>query len=65
MGVDGIALLFIGIGLISTPILVLAYRRINARRDAVLREADEKGVKLAPEEIRRLGDRAPDFRYTL
>ena len=63
--VDGLELLFIALGLITTPITVLVYMRINARRDALQREANEKGIKYSPEEIRRLGDRAPDFRYTL
>ncbi|TFK86776.1 MFS general substrate transporter [Polyporus arcularius HHB13444] len=60
-----IELMFVGIGFIVLPITVLAYKRINARREVLEKEADEKGTKLTPEEIRRLGDRAPDFRYTL
>ena len=63
--VDGIELMFVGIGFIALPIVVLAYVRINARRDAAVKEAEEKGIKLSPEQLRRLGDRAPDFRYTL
>ena len=62
---DGIELMFVGIGFIALPIVVLAYIRINARRDAAVKEAEEKGIKLSPEQLRRLGDRAPDFRYTL
>ncbi|RPD60537.1 MFS general substrate transporter [Lentinus tigrinus ALCF2SS1-7] len=57
---NGLELMFIGIGLIVLPLTVLNYKRINARRDA-----DETGMQLSPEEIRRLGDRAPDFRYTM
>ena len=63
--VDGLELMFVGIGFVVLPITVIAYKRINARRDALVKEANEKGEKLTPEEIRRLGDRAPDFRYTL
>ena len=63
--IDGIELMFVGIGFIALPIVVLAYIRINARRDAAVKEAEEKGIKLSPEQLRRLGDRAPDFRYTL
>ena len=57
--------MFVGIGFIALPIVVLAYVRINARRGAAVKEAEEKGIKLSPEQLRRLGDRAPDFRYTL
>ena len=62
---DGIELMFVGIGFIVLPIVVLSYKRINARRDAIMKEANERGTKFTPEELRRLGDRAPDFRYTL
>ena len=62
---DGLELLFIGIGLILTPIVTLTYWRINKKRELMMKEASEKGIKYAPEELRRLGDRAPDFRYTL
>ena len=58
-------LLFICIGLILTPIVTLTYWRINKKRDLLVREAGEKGIKYTPEELRNLGDRAPDFRYTL
>lgn len=57
--------MFIGIGFIALPATVLAYKRVNAMRDAQQREADEKGVKYSDSELRKLGDRAPDFRYTL
>ncbi|KAI0696771.1 MFS general substrate transporter [Cerioporus squamosus] len=58
-------LLFIGIGLVLTPIVALTYWRINRKRELLVRETSEKGIRYAPEELRRLGDRAPDFRYTL
>ncbi|KAH9923112.1 MFS general substrate transporter [Amylocystis lapponica] len=61
----GIELMFVGIGLVTLPLLVLAYWRENKRRDAVERENAEKGVRYGDEEIRRLGDRAPDFRYVI
>ena len=61
--------MFLGIGILLVLATALTYARINRRRDALQREADEKGPgvvrALAPEELRRLGDRAPDFRYTL
>lgn len=59
------ALLFIGLGLVVTPLTAYVYMRLNARRDELQREADTSGIKYSPEELRRLGDRAPDFRYTL
>ncbi|KAK7027995.1 hypothetical protein VNI00_015081 [Paramarasmius palmivorus] len=61
----GIELMFIGIGLITVPLVVLAYKRINSKREILLREAEERGEKSSPEEIRALGDRAPEFKYTL
>ncbi|KAI0649688.1 MFS general substrate transporter [Trametes meyenii] len=61
----GVELMFVGIGFIAVPVTVLVYKRINARREELVREANETGLKLSPAEIRRLGDRAPDFRYTL
>jgi len=62
----GLEFMFIGIGLITTPIIVLLYRHINAKRDREVAEGKESGVsKYTPEELRELGDRAPDFRYIL
>jgi hypothetical protein len=62
---DALELMFVGIGLICVPIAVVAYVNINNKRDKKMQEALERGEKLSPEEIRRLGDRAPDFRYVL
>ena len=63
--IDGIELMFVGIGFIALPATVIAYKRINARRDESVKVANERGLKYTPEELRRMGDRAPDFRYTL
>ena len=57
--------MFVGIGFITLPIAVFTYIKINAQRDRIQREMEEQGIRLPPEEIRRLGDKAPDFRYTL
>jgi hypothetical protein len=59
--------MFISIGFLALPTVVLCYRWINARRDAIERQALENGEKIryTPQELRELGDRAPDFRYTL
>ncbi|KAF7797995.1 hypothetical protein EIP86_009203 [Pleurotus ostreatoroseus] len=61
----GLELMFVGIGFVTLPMAVFLYIRINASRDRLVREMKEKGIKLSAEEIRELGDRAPDFRYTL
>ncbi|KAG2353815.1 MFS nicotinic acid transporter Tna1 [Suillus spraguei] len=62
-----VELMFIGIGLIFLPILVFIYKRINAQRDAAEHLATERGEKVqySIQELRELGDRAPDFRYTI
>ena len=59
--------MFVGIGLITVPIAILSYIRINRKRDEIEREALEKGEKkkYSNQQLREMGDRAPDFRYTL
>jgi hypothetical protein len=58
--------MYVGIGLVVLPIILFTYKRMNARGDAVMREAGEKGwLQYSDHELRRMGDRAPDFRYTL
>jgi sugar phosphate permease len=63
----GVELMFVGIGFIFVPIVMFIYKRINAQRDTVERLATERGEKMQypVQELRELGDRAPDFRYTL
>ncbi|KAH9919551.1 MFS general substrate transporter [Fomitopsis serialis] len=58
-------LMFVGIGLVSLPFIVLMYKRINTRRDILQKEMEEMGISYGDEELRRMGDRAPDFRYIL
>lgn len=60
-------LMFIGIGFICVPITVLAYKLANAKKEAILRAALERGEKnlYSPEKLRELGDKAPEFKYTL
>lgn len=65
IGIDALELMFVGIGVTTLTVVALIYTRINAKRDAAAREHLEKGIKLSPAELRALGDRAPDFRYTL
>ncbi|EJD40556.1 high-affinity nicotinic acid transporter, partial [Auricularia subglabra TFB-10046 SS5] len=60
----GTSMGLLGMGILTVPVLVVSYRRINARRE---REVNETGGlhQITLEELHRLGDRAPDFRYTL
>lgn len=57
--------MFVGIGFITVPTAILIYSRINKRRDKAMKQLRESGMKLDEGEIRKLGDRALDFRYTL
>lgn len=65
--IDGVELMFVGIGFICVPAAVISYARINKKRDEVQRQGVEKGErnKYTAQELRRMGDRAPDFRYTI
>ncbi|RDB15672.1 putative transporter C11D3.18C [Hypsizygus marmoreus] len=58
---------FVGMGFVCIPIAILAYLRINKQRDEAEKAALERGGinMYSEEELRKLGDRAPDFRYTL
>ena len=61
---DGIELGFVGLGLVALPIIVITYKRINARREAIVKEAGESGgLKYSDDELRRMGDKSPYFRY--
>lgn len=67
---DAVEFMFVGIGAISVVVAVVVYARINAHRDALARVVKEKGsthdvITYTAEELREMGDRAPDFRYTL
>ncbi|KAK2466573.1 hypothetical protein APHAL10511_001435 [Amanita phalloides] len=61
----GLEMMFVAIGLLCVPIAVISYITINKRREKMMQEALERGEELSPEEVRRLGDRSPDFRYVL
>ncbi|RPD60526.1 MFS general substrate transporter [Lentinus tigrinus ALCF2SS1-6] len=61
----GMEIMIVTVGLTLLPIAVLSYWRINARKERRLREVEEKRVKFSPEEVRKLGDRAPEFRYIM
>ncbi|CAL1715339.1 unnamed protein product [Somion occarium] len=60
-----IALMFVGIGLTAVPLAVTLYIRTNAKREAHLQHLRETGTKYSVKELLQMGDRAPDFRYTL
>ena len=52
-------------GFFSVPLLVILYKRQNAQRDARARDGEKGGHGYSMDELREMGDRAPDFRYTL
>ena len=56
---------FLAVGLLTLPVLVHLYTRENAKRKIKQQDMVEKHVVLSTVELRRLGDRAPDFIYTL
>jgi hypothetical protein len=55
--------MFIGIGFITVPLIVLIYTRINRNKARRMAKGEDKA--LTADELRSLGDRSPDFRYTL
>lgn len=59
--------MFVGIGFITVPLAIFLYIRINNRRDYESAQYGDEGIftKYTSAELRDLGDRAPDFRYTL
>ena len=62
---DAVELGFVGAGSVLTALAAFAFVRINKRREALLQEQVEKGIRPSPGELRRMVDRAPDFRYML
>lgn len=58
-------MMFIGFGIVGVPVTVIAYRAINQRRERVLQGMLERGETLSIAEIKRLGDKAPTFRYMI
>ena len=59
--------MFLGIRFIMVPLAIVLYQRINASRDAinVVGDCEKRQGKYTVQELRDLGDRAPDFRYML
>ncbi|KAI9068183.1 MFS general substrate transporter [Trametes sanguinea] len=60
-------LVLIGVGLVVVPTSALAYVHLNRRREAAEKISLEKEtvMEYTEEELRRLADHAPGFRYTL
>lgn len=65
--IDATVLGFIGMGLVLVPLIVLAFWRGNRGRDAAQHREEETVMKVeySAEELKRMGERAPTFRYTL
>jgi len=63
----GVELMFVGMGFICVPIAVITYMGINKKREEMQRRGMEEGggEKISAQRVRELGDRAPEFRYTL
>jgi hypothetical protein len=54
--------MFVGIGFVCVPITVLAYININKKHEAL---GEDEVKKYTLKQLRKMGDRAPDFRYSL
>ncbi|KAF9234658.1 MFS general substrate transporter [Melanogaster broomeanus] len=65
----GLEIMFLSIGLVTLPVIVLVYKRINSRRDREELLKQQSGEKAEPEPeeggAESMGDRAPSFRYTI
>jgi len=60
----GVELGLVSMGLIVLPIMVFTYKRINSRREAIMEGVGESGrLQYSDEELRRMGDKAPNFHY--
>jgi hypothetical protein len=57
--------MFVGIGLGTVPLIMLAYTIINRRRVSLMGHSASNGVIYTEEQLRELGDRAPNFHYML
>lgn len=65
----GVVLGFVVVGLVCTPAYAYMLNRDNRRKDAFQAEQDalpeEQRRKYTVEELHHLGDKGPDFRYTV
>lgn len=62
---DAIEMMFSCLGVVALCIAVLVYPRANAIRARRQLALETQEVELSVEEVRAMGDRAPDFRYSL
>ena len=62
---DALEIGFMALGIILVPVMVFLYMRINKQHEEIWSKERTEGSKWTPGKLRRLGDRAPDFRYTL
>ena len=58
-------MMFVAIGVVLWPVAVLLYVHLNRTKAAAQQRAVEEGKKYSSEDLRRMGDRAPDFVYTI
>ena len=67
IAIDGIMLMFGGIGFVTLPIVVWLYIRINTQRAKIMNDGPngEWRRRYTDKELRAMGDRAVDFRYML
>ncbi|KAH9919553.1 MFS general substrate transporter [Fomitopsis serialis] len=61
----GLEIMFLSIGLVILPLVVALYARINSQRDKEIDGIEKGAVSYSDEELQRMGDRAPRFRYML
>ena len=57
--------MFVGMGVVSLAVTVFTYSRINKKRDREMAEIKEAWLEYDTARFKEMGDRAPDFRYTL
>lgn len=59
-------MMFTWLGIFAVITNVIAYRYINAKRAKMVAGGEGgAGLKISGEEVRRLGDKSPTFRYNL
>lgn len=62
---DAIEIMFVCLGILSLTLATVVYGQLNARRARRQVTLEIEETLLSDEELRAMGDRAPDFRYSL
>jgi len=64
---DGLEIMFLGLGIVTLPLTVLAYKRINSSRDYAesLGHVTEEQTGKNGDDTAFMGDRRASFRYTI